>query len=114
MHCRYQVGDDESMTSLADIVGQVDGYDSDAVIFVEAPWGGDARATVVAADDAEAGLMAEQQGMNYFLEVHLAREMLEVWSAWRDNRRPSLADAVAASIYYAQRDAFIPMDHQAD
>jgi hypothetical protein len=98
------------MTSLAEIVDQLEGFDSDAVIFAEEPWQGDTRAMVVAADQDES--MAEQQGLIYLLEVDLAREVLEVWSAWRNDRQPSLVDAVAAILYYAERDAFMPVEHQ--
>ena len=108
--CSQRVGDDESMTSLAEIVHQLEGLDSDAVIFAEQPWQGDTRAMVVAVDDAES--MAEQQDLIYLLEVDLAREVLEVWSAWRNDRQPSPAEAVAAIVYYAQRDAFMPVEHQ--
>jgi hypothetical protein len=98
------------MTSLAEIVDQLDLLDSDAVIFAEQPWRGETRAMVVAVDDDEP--VAEQQGLIYLLELDLAREVLEVWSAWRNDRQPSLDDAVAAIVYYAQRDAFMPVEHQ--
>ena len=98
------------MTSLAEVVDQLEGLKSDAVIFAEQPWRGDTRAMVVVVDDDES--VAEQQGLIYLLEVDLAREVLEVWSAWRNDRQPSLVDAVAAIVYYAQRDAFIPVEHQ--
>ena len=96
--------------SLVEIVDEREGFDSEAVIFAEHPWRGDSRAMVVAVDDDES--MAEQQGLVYLLEVDLAREVLEVWSAWRNDRQPSLVDAVSAIVYYAHRDAFMPVEHQ--
>jgi hypothetical protein len=41
---RHQVGDDESMTSLAEIIAPLDGLDSHADIFAETPWRSDTRA----------------------------------------------------------------------
>jgi hypothetical protein len=44
----------------------------------------------------------------YLLEVLIAREVLEVWSAWRDGRIPSVEEACEAIIYYADNDAYQP------
>jgi hypothetical protein len=99
-------GDGDSVTSLAQIVAHLDEAGPDALMFVEPPWHADSRAAVVA-HDAET---TRVDGLRYFLEVDLAREVLQVWSAWRDGRKPSLDDAVVAIIYYAQRDAFLPVD----
>jgi hypothetical protein len=46
--------------------------------------------------------------MLYLLEVSLAREVLEVWTAWRDGRRPTISEACEAIIYYASNDAYLP------
>lgn len=48
------------------------------------------------------------EGWRYLLEVLLAREVLEVWSDWRDGRVPSLTEACAAIAYYADYDAYQP------
>ena len=49
-------------------------------------------------------------GYRYLLEVLIAREVLEVWTSWRDNREPSLEEACEAIIYYAENDAYQPED----
>ena len=46
------------------------------------------------------------EGWRYLLEVLIAREVLEVWMSWRDNRVPSLREACAAIAYYADNDAY--------
>jgi len=47
-------------------------------------------------------------GWRYLLEVLIAREVLDVWSAWRDGRIPSVEEACDAIIYYADNDAYQP------
>ncbi len=49
-------------------------------------------------------------GWRYVLELWIAQEVLEVWSAWRDGRTPSLAEACEAVIYYADNDAYLADD----
>jgi len=44
----------------------------------------------------------------YFLEVDLVREVLEVWSAWRNGQIPTTNEACTAVIYYAEHDAYQP------
>jgi len=46
-------------------------------------------------------------GWRYFLEVLIAREVLEVWSSWHNDRMPSPEEADEAIIYYAENDAYI-------
>lgn len=46
----------------------------------------------------------------YLLEVLIAWEVLEVWSAWRADRVPSVDEACSAIIYYAENDAYQPED----
>jgi hypothetical protein len=47
------------------------------------------------------------KGWRYYLEVPTAREVLDVWSSWRNDRAPSLDEACEAVIYYADNDAYI-------
>jgi len=49
-------------------------------------------------------------GLSYFLEVALAREAIDVWRRGRPGRAPSLDDQVAAVRYYAENDAWLPVD----
>ena len=49
-------------------------------------------------------------GLRYLLEVAVAREAVDVWGAWRPGETPSLEDKLAAIIYYAENDAWLPID----
>src|SRR5689334_23042644 len=46
-------------------------------------------------------------GWRYFLEVPTVRDVLAQWSYWHNNRPPSVDEACAAIIYYADHDAYI-------
>lgn len=46
-------------------------------------------------------------GLVYLLEVSLARDAIETWSTWRSGRTPSVAEAVAAVVWYADHDAYL-------
>jgi hypothetical protein len=48
-------------------------------------------------------------GYRYLLEVAIAQEVLEVWSAWRDGRNPSTAEKVEAVAHYARMDSYLPV-----
>jgi hypothetical protein len=48
-------------------------------------------------------------GFDYLLEVDLAKEVVEVWSAWRNGRTPTPEQAAQAIAYYAVNDAPEPL-----
>ena len=95
------------MTTLSELVRSAATLDPVATIFAERPWSEDSRAILVgeAVDDVR----EERQGMAYFLEVGLAQEVLEVWSAWRNGTTPTPAESVAAVVHYAEHDAYLPV-----
>jgi hypothetical protein len=49
------------------------------------------------------------QRARYLLEVALAQEVLEVWSAWRNGKVPTFAESVEAVVHYAEHDAYLPV-----
>jgi len=49
-------------------------------------------------------------GHRYLLEVDLANDVIEVWRAWRAGSMPTPEEATMAVIYYAQYDAYQPVD----
>ncbi|WP_328414924.1 hypothetical protein OG470_21685 [Micromonospora sp. NBC_00389] len=87
---------------LIDLVERLDQLPDEATIYAGRPWSPEARAEAVVDD--------ENQRPDYLLEVSLAREVLEVWSAWRGGRTPSPAEACAAVIHYAEWDAYLPVE----
>jgi hypothetical protein len=52
-------------------------------------------------------------GFMYMLEADLVKEIIEVWSEWREGRTPTLAEAVGAVIWYAEHDAYQRTDPHA-
>lgn len=75
---------------------------------VYAPAGGPVSpGTLVYLVDEE--LAAPPEGTEYVLEVSLMRNVIKVWSAWRNGAAPSVPQACEAVLYYAERDAYLPV-----
>ncbi len=91
---------------LSEIVANLDNTDEDWTIFADrsAPFGPDTAAQVAVAEGEAL------EGLQYVLEVYLAKEALEVWTKWRDGRKPSLTEACKAVIWYAEHDAYMPLE----
>ncbi len=64
-------------------------------------WSNDSEAIAVFGYDE-----MKLEEFQYFLEVDLAKEVVEVWSKWHDGRKPSIEDICKAVIYYAEYDAY--------
>jgi hypothetical protein len=47
-------------------------------------------------------------GTVYVLGLILVKEVLRVWSAWRNGAKPSIAQACEAVLHYAKYDAYLP------
>lgn len=86
--------------TLRDVIARLEQFADDETIYAQA-----------ATPTAEAVVTADEAApLPYLLEVSIAREAVEVWAAWRPGQTPSLDDKVAAVIYYAQNDAWLPVD----
>ncbi len=48
--------------------------------------------------------------LTYLLEVWLAREVAEVWAEWRNGRTPTTDELIEAVTYYADNDAYLPVE----
>jgi len=94
------------MPTLRDVVGALDELDEDAVIYTDGTSPA-AQALVVPERDAAE---AKAAGLRYFLEVALATDAVEVWSAWRGGAEPTVDDKLMAIAYYAVNDAYLPLD----
>jgi hypothetical protein len=90
---------------LGTVLERLDQYDPDHAIYVDksGPPGLATPALVAPRGYPPAG-------MSYLLEVWLAQECLDVWRSWRSDATPTHEDKVAAVIYYAQRDAYLPVE----
>jgi hypothetical protein len=91
--------------TLRDVVVVLDELGEDAVIYTDGTSPA-AQALVLPAGDAAE---AKDAGLRYFLEVALARDAVEVWSAWRGGAEPTDDDKVMAISYYATNDAYLPV-----
>jgi hypothetical protein len=89
--------------NLGGVLDQIDGLGDDEVIFAMRPWHMGCEATIDRLD-AESRTPAHiaQQGFTYFLEVAVAREVLEVFvqRAVSDEKKRELV------LFYAENDAY--------
>ncbi|MGP3975903.1 hypothetical protein ACTWQF_18205 [Streptomyces sp. 8N114] len=90
------------MPSLKEVLLALDEHQpADFVIYAAQPWTADSSATVASWD-------APPRNLAYLLEVELARDVLRVWSAWRDGASPGVLERCPAIIHYAEHDAYLP------
>jgi hypothetical protein len=103
--------------TIEDICAQLDRFDDDGVIYAKRVGGEftpSSEATVVAIppDDLQtpAAEIAARYcpGLDYCLEVFIAKEAVEVWSRWRDVANATPAERARAVCYYANNDAWLP------
>ena len=94
------------MQTLRDVVGALDELDEEAVIYTD---GTSPAARAVVLHEGEAA-EAKVAGLRYFLEVALARDAVDVWSAWRGGSEPTADDKLMAISHYATHDAYLPLE----
>jgi hypothetical protein len=95
------------LTTIRDIVEHIDSLSNDLIIYSKGnDWQPSSVAIMLPLPMYDPPPKAPE-GMNYFLELDLAKEVLEVWRNWREGRMPSLEEACEAVIYYAEYDAYI-------
>jgi hypothetical protein len=90
---------------LVDAVQRLDLLDEEATIYAAAPWTGESEAIVAREPDGQ--LLPHEaivRGLTYFLEVIVARDFLEDWSAGLDTG-PTLQQKCERLIAYATNDA---------
>jgi hypothetical protein len=96
---------------LAHAIEALGSYDSEQTIYVSAHTSVSIESECVVVYETDDGAVpASAAGMQYFLEVHLARDAISVWSRWRGGRLPSLSEKFDAISYYAEHDAFLPTE----
>jgi len=99
--------------TLGETLERIYTFDENSLIFAERSpaWTPSGRAEVVPiGDDADA--TPAPPGMEYFVGVYLALEVLEAWSLHRDGRKPTALEMVEAIAYYQEYDTWIPLDGQ--
>jgi hypothetical protein len=90
---------------LIEAISKLASLDEADTSYASEPWAPDSE--VVLAEQPESGGLpdeAKRHGLKYFLEVFIAREVLEGWLTNLDNE-PTLEDTCARIIEYAINDA---------
>lgn len=89
--------------TLTDLVGRLDSLSDDEMIVARRPWTAESQCAIVRpADDLGVPTHVKQAGFEYFLEVHVAKEVVGVL---RD--RPILEQGkVDLLLFYAEHDAY--------
>ena len=94
--------------TLREVVARLDEFADDETIYSESA-SPEAHA-VVATERGGGSVPPTAAGLTHLLEVNSAREAIDVWRAWRPGRAPTLGDKIAAVAYYAENDAWLPID----
>ena len=91
--------------TLLESVRDLDSLDEEGTIYAAEPWTADSR-VIIARQPEIGGHSAEAQklGLEYFLEVYIAREFLEGWEKYLD-AEATLQQRCARLIEYAINDA---------
>jgi hypothetical protein len=89
--------------TLDDAVRQLDQLDDDAIVCVRRPWSPSSECVVVTPDQ-NLGVPQDvsDAGLAYFLEVHVAREVLGVFG----DKPSTRAERGRLLIFYAENDAY--------
>ena len=93
------------MTTILDIVRDIDTLDPDLTIYARSPWTCESEA--ILAVEPEDGKTdppeAVSKGVNYFIEVDIAKEFLDDWQNSVDRKIP-LLERCERLVYYAEHD----------
>lgn len=94
-----------TVRSLVAVVDALESLDPEATIYVAAPWTGESAA-LVEFEPAAGGLpeAAVRDGLKYFLEVFVARDLLADWQMSL-NQQPTAEERCERLIHYAVNDA---------
>jgi hypothetical protein len=93
------------VTTLGDAIGRLASLDQDATIYAAEPWS--AKSAAMVAIEPDSGGIPEDaatRGLEYFLEVAVARDFLEGWESTLDST-PTELERCARLIRYAIDDA---------
>jgi hypothetical protein len=100
----------QTLTTLGDLLSGIDGLDSALTLYAPGsrPLLPSSPGQAIPDDEGSISILATH-GLVYLLEVDIARDVIEVWSAWRDGRAPTVEERVAAVSFYADHDAHLPV-----
>ncbi len=102
-----------TLIEIIDRLNEVDDSDRYAPLIIFADGGAHASPTartIVCPGDEEGTLSCPQDSaLSEVLMVQLAKEAIEVWSAWRGGKKPTREDKFAAVMFYSSHDAYLPV-----
>lgn len=64
---------------------------------------------MVAEEGGEAAREALATGLDYLLEVAIARDVIATWTSWRAGKTPTPTQACEAVLHYATHDSYLPL-----
>jgi hypothetical protein len=93
--------------TLENIISRIDSFSDDMILFVvkDESWKPSSTSLVYHFEFDEVGPFVVD-GAQYFLEVDLVNEVIEVWKDWTSAQHSPLAELVEAVIHYAEYDAY--------
>lgn len=94
--------------NLREVLLQVEDLSDELVIFAsrDSEWALDSVAALVLLSDMDE-IGTDLEDLDYFLEVEIAKDVLTVWSSWRDGRKPTEGERIEAILYYVNNDAYL-------
>lgn len=95
---------------LIKLLEHLDDFDDNATIYVQMNREIMPNSEAIAVMELPDGRVpSATSNMSYFLEISLAKEIVKVWSNWRNGRLPSAVEKYNALVYYAENDTFLPV-----
>lgn len=90
---------------LLNIVTNLSTFPAEATIYAESPWKPESKAIVAAEPETgELPLEARKNGLQYFLEISIAKDFIEGWLG-HQKEVPSIEQQCQRLIHYATYDA---------
>lgn len=91
---------------LGRIIAEIEGFDDGLTVYAPAGVAVSPETPVYLVDEE-----AEEPpaGSEYVLELSLVKNVIKVWSAWRDGAVPTVPQACEAVLHYAEHDAYLPV-----
>jgi hypothetical protein len=87
---------------LSQAVAELDLLDEGATICAQKPWTADSECQLVVLKGKPVPEDVKAAGYHYFLEIHVAKEVLEVFG----DRKPAAEEKLRLIIHYAEYDAY--------
>jgi hypothetical protein len=100
-----QYGDERTLGSLLDSLEQ---FNEDLIVFTLGDDAVSCNSLVILVEDEDDA----PEGGRYLLEIFLMKEVLEIWKDHRNGVEPTTSQKCEAIIYYASRDAYIPVEEE--